>query len=324
MIDRFGRKIDYVRISVTDRCNLRCCYCMPEEGVPMVDHEDILRYGEIVKLAEIFASLGIEKIKLTGGEPLVRKDLWQLTKKLKEIPGIRQVTLITNGILLKEQMRELAQAGIDGVNISLDTLREEEYYQISRRRELKRAWEGFQEALKYPEVTVKINCVPMGQDTESLLEIGALAKDYPVHVRFIEMMPIGLGKEWKGKTEKEIKELLENRFGRCRPLQGVLGNGPGHYISFEGFQAKIGFISAVSHKFCSSCNRIRLTSQGYLKSCLQYDIGEDLREPLRRGEPEEKIKALIVKAIEKKPEGHMFGLANKENQEQKIMSQIGG
>ena len=201
MIDRFGRKIDYVRISVTDRCNLRCCYCMPEEGVPMVDHEDILRYGEIVKLAEIFASLGIEKIKLTGGEPLVRKDLWQLTKKLKEIPGIRQVTLTTNGILLKEQMRELAQAGIDGVNISLDTLREEEYYQISRRRELKRAWEGFQEALKYPEVTVKINCVPMGQDTESLLEIGALAKDYPVHVRFIEMMPIGLGKEWKGKTE---------------------------------------------------------------------------------------------------------------------------
>ena len=118
--------------------------------------------------------------------------------------------------------------------------------------------------------------------------------------------------------------MLENRFGRCRPFQGVLGNGPGHYISFEGFQGKIGFISAVSHKFCSSCNRIRLTSQGYLKSCLQYDIGEDLREPLRRGEPEEKIKALIVKAIEKKPEGHMFGLANKENQEQKIMSQIGG
>ena len=122
MIDRFGRKIDYVRISVTDRCNLRCCYCMPEEGVPMVDHEDILRYGEIVKLAEIFASLGIEKIKLTGGEPLVRKDLWQLTKKLKEIPGIRQVTLTTNGILLKEQMRELAQAGIDCANISLDTM----------------------------------------------------------------------------------------------------------------------------------------------------------------------------------------------------------
>ena len=290
----------------------------------MVDHEDILRYGEIVKLAEIFASLGIEKIKLTGGEPLVRKDLWQLTKKLKEIPGIRQVTLTTNGILLKEQMRELAQAGIDGVNISLDTLREEEYYQISRRRELKQAWEGFQEALKYPEVTVKINCVPMGQDTESLLEIAALAKEYPVHVRFIEMMPIGLGKEWKGRKEEEIKELLENRFGKSRTFAGVLGNGPGHYISFENFQGKIGFISAVSHKFCSSCNRIRLTSQGFLKSCLQYDIGEDLRGPLRRGASEEEIRGLIIQAIEKKPEGHRFGLANRENQEQKIMSQIGG
>ena len=141
----------------------------------------------------------------------------------------------------------------------------------------------------------------MGQDTESLLEIGALAKDYPVHVRFIEMMPIGLGKEWKGKTEKRDKRIAGKQVWQVQgPFREFLGNGPGHYISFEGFQGKIGFISAVSHKFCSSCNRIRLTSQGYLKSCLQYDIGEDLREPLRRGEPEEKIKALIVKAIEKK------------------------
>ena len=214
MIDRYGRVIDYVRISVTDRCNLRCCYCMPEEGVSMVSHEDVLRYGEIIKLVKIFAALGIQKIKLTGGEPLVRQDLWYLAKELKKIPGIQQVTVTTNGVLLKEQMGKLAEAGIDGVNISLDSLREEEYYQITRRRELKKAWEGFQEALKYPKVTVKINCVPMGQQTESLLEIGALAKKYPVHVRFIEMMPIGLGKEWSGIREEKIKEILENRFGK--------------------------------------------------------------------------------------------------------------
>ena len=324
MIDRYGRVIDYVRISVTDRCNLRCCYCMPEEGVSMVSHEDVLRYGEIIKLVKIFAALGIQKIKLTGGEPLVRQDLWYLAKELKKIPGIQQVTVTTNGVLLKEQMEKLAEAGIDGINISLDSLREEEYYQITRRRELKKAWEGFQEALKYPKVTVKINCVPMGQQTESLLEIGALAKKYPVHVRFIEMMPIGLGKEWSGIREEKIKEILENRFGKSSSFNGVLGNGPGHYISFEGFQGKIGFISAVSHKFCSSCNRIRLTSQGFLKSCLQYDIGADLRTPLREGASEEEMQQLIIETIEKKPEGHIFGLESGSNREQRIMSQIGG
>lgn len=324
MIDRYGRVINYVRISVTDRCNLRCCYCMPEEGVSMVSHEDVLRYGEIIKLVKIFAALGIQKIKLTGGEPLVRQDLWYLAKELKKIPGIQQVTVTTNGVLLKEQIGKLAEAGIDGINISLDSLREEEYYQITRRRELKKAWEGFQEALKYPKVTVKINCVPMGQQTESLLEIGALAKKYPVHVRFIEMMPIGLGKEWSGIREEKIKEILENRFGKSSSFNGALGNGPGHYISFEGFQGKIGFISAVSHKFCSSCNRIRLTSQGFLKSCLQYDIGADLRTPLREGASEEEMQQLIIETIEKKPEGHIFGLESGSNREKRIMSQIGG
>lgn len=324
MLDSYGRNIDYIRISITDRCNLRCVYCMPAEGVEAVSHEEILSYGEILKMGEIFASLGFKKVKLTGGEPLVRKNSVSLVKDLKAIPGIEQVTITTNGICLKDCMKELAEAGVDGINLSLDTLNQEAFEKISRRPYFDQVMEGFHEALKYPEVPLKINCVPMGIENQDVLSLAELARDHKVHVRYIEMMPIGLGSSFKCKTEDELLKELKERYGDFEVYNEKLGNGPGHYYKFPGFQGKIGFISAVSHKFCESCNRVRLTSQGYLKTCLQYDVGNDLKSLLRKGASDDEIRATVKAAIDKKPAGHQFGTKVTDHREVHMMSQIGG
>ena len=229
MIDGNGREIDYLRISIIDRCNLRCVYCMPENGVDAVAHDEILSYEEITKLVKVFAGLGFRKIKLTGGEPLVRKNAAHLVKEMKEIDGIEQVTLTTNGILLAETMNALAEAGIDGINLSLDTLNPEVFEKITRRAFFEKVIEGFQAALKYPQIPLKVNCVPMGIEGQDVLEMAELAKKYPVHVRFIEMMPIGLGKQFKFCSEESILQGLKERYGEYTPYEESLGNGPGHY-----------------------------------------------------------------------------------------------
>lgn len=324
MIDGCGRTIDYIRISVTDRCNLRCVYCMPDEGVEFVSHEEILNYDEIIRVVKLLASLGFKKVKLTGGEPLVRKGMPGLVKELKSIPGIEQVTLTTNGIELASQMEKLAEAGVDGINLSLDTLNKDVFEKITRRNTFDKVMEGFHEALKYPQIPLKINCVPMGMEEQNLTELAELAKKYPVHVRFIEMMPIGYGKNFEFCSEESILECLKEKYGDYEVFDKVLGNGPGHYYTFEGFKGKIGFISAVSHKFCESCNRVRMTSQGYLKTCLQYDVGVDLRELLRNGSGDEVICEAVKKAIMRKPVGHQFTEGVQEHEEVKIMAQIGG
>lgn len=326
MIDRCGRTIDYLRISVTDRCNLRCIYCMPENGVKLVDRSLILREEEIIRICRIMAELGISKIKLTGGEPLVHVRMSELVGQIKAIPGIKKVTLTTNGILLKEQMGALAEAGLDAVNISLDTLNPRCFRQITRRDFLDQALEGVYQALCFPQISVKINCVPLGVEGQDLCEVAALAKKHPVHVRFIEMMPIGCGTEFKGMSERELIGLLEERFGPLKSYQGEpLGNGPSRYYEAEGFCGKLGFISAVSHKFCGECNRIRLTSQGYLKTCLQYTAGRDLRGIMRNGGTDEELKDVIREALNEKPDGHHFlEKAKKDNTEKLCMSQIGG
>lgn len=324
MIDGYGRTIDYIRISVTDRCNLRCTYCMPEKGTLSVSHEEILSYEEIIDLAGIFASLGIHKIRLTGGEPLVRKNLSFLVRKLKQVSGIHQVTLTTNGIFLYDQMDELAAAGIDGINISLDTLNPQLFEKITRRNGLEDVLQGFHKALEYPQIPLKINCVPMGIEGQNITDMAMLAKKYPVHVRFIEMMPIGLGKQYEGQSEEAVLRELKLRFGECQNSENVPGNGPGHYYQFEGFCGKIGFISAVSHKFCDSCNRVRLTSGGFLKPCLQYETGTDLKKLLRQNESEACIRAAIEDTIRKKPHGHQFGKKQDGNSENRMMWQIGG
>lgn len=324
MIDGYGRTIDYIRISVTDRCNLRCMYCMPEKGTLSVPHEETLSYEEIIDLAGIFASLGIHKIRLTGGEPLVRKNLSFLVKKLKQVSGIHQVALTTNGIFLYDQMDELAAAGIDGINISLDTLNPQLFEKITRRNGLEDVLQGFHKALEYPQIPLKINCVPMGIEGQNITDMAMLAKTYPVHVRFIEMMPIGLGKQFVGQSEEAVLRELKLRFGEYQNSEKVPGNGPGHYYQFEGFCGKIGFISAVSHKFCDSCNRVRLTSGGFLKPCLQYETGTDLKKLLRQNESEECIRAAIEDTIRKKPHGHQFGKKQDGNTENRMMWQIGG
>ena len=326
MIDRCGRNIDYLRISVTDRCNLRCIYCMPEEGIRLTEREKILQEPEIIRVCKVMAELGITKIKLTGGEPLVRPRIPGLIRQIKEISEIEKVTLTTNGILLKGQMKALAESGLDSLNISLDTLDRECFCKITRRDLLDGTLDGIKEAMKYPEVQLKINCVPLGLEEQDLCGIAEFARKNSVHVRFIEMMPIGYGSSFTGMSQEKIILLLEQKFGKMIPYNGKpLGNGPCTYYTVDGFEGKIGFISAISHKFCSQCNRIRLTSQGYLKTCLQYTAGRDLRAVLRNGGTDEELKDRIRAALAEKPDGHHFREKAKEDDTESLcMSQIGG
>ena len=322
MIDDYGRKIDYLRISVTDRCNLRCQYCMPAEGVEFIPHDEILTYDEILTLCKVFAELGVQKIKITGGEPLVRKDICSLIGAVKQIEGIKSVTVTTNGVLLKEYARELSHYGVDGINVSLDTLNRENFKRITRRDQLDLVLDGIKEAMNY-QIPVKINCVPLYTSAEEIVELVQLGKEN-IHVRFIEVMPIGLGKKKKSYQEDEIKQIIENTYGPLKEVNDKVGNGPCHYYSLEGVNGYVGFISAMSHKFCESCNRVRLTSTGYLKTCLQYELGTDLKALLRTEASEEALKQAILKSIGLKPQAHAFEHETVGNQEMNIMAQIGG
>ena len=324
MLDIYNRKIDYIRISITDRCNLRCIYCMPEEGIKLIDHKEVLSYEEIIRLCRQFAKIGISKVKITGGEPLVRKDVHKLIKAIKEIDRIDNVTMTTNGILLENQIDDLVNAGLDAVNISIDTLREDRYREITRLGDINKVMRGIKKCLTYKNLKVKINCVPIkGENEEELLDLINLCKDNDISIRFIEVMPIGLGRNMKGFSDEEIIEIVEKNLGKLTPYHGKLGNGPSTYYSLEGYKGKIGFISAVNHKFCESCNRVRLTCEGFLKACLQYSIGTDLRVLLRSGKNDEEILEAIKNTIYNKPEEHSFNLII-EKEEQKGMSQIGG
>ena len=323
MNDQYGRRIDYMRVSVTDRCNLRCVYCMPGEGFSFLPHEDILSFEEIERVCRIGVRLGITKIKLTGGEPLVRRGIPDLVGKLKGIPGIDEVTLTTNGILLKEQINELVSNGLASVNISIDTLDERRYFRMTRGGDIKKALEGMESALKYPDLKVKVNCVPFCE--EDCISLALLAKKRKIDVRFIEMMPIGNGKNFNGKMSEEIYKLLHNEFGDYEIYKKRVGNGPAEYIRFHNFDGRIGFISALSHKFCYKCNRIRLTSEGFLKPCLQYETGMDLRTLLRDGVSDAELKAQIEMTITQKPKCHHSGEINEPEQtEHRGMSEIGG
>lgn len=324
MKDKYGRDIDYVRISITDRCNLRCIYCMPEEGIPQLSHEEILTYDEIYRICCCMADLGIRKVKLTGGEPMVRKNCAELVRMLKEIPGIEKVTLTTNGVLLSDQIDDMARAGIDAINVSLDTLDPEIFSKITRRQHLDDVLKGLDAALCYPQIVLKINCVPLLDNESNLIEIASLAKKHPLHVRFIEMMPIGYGKQYTFLGEESIVKILEKTYGPMQPIKEHYGNGPSHYYEIEGFQGKIGFISAMTHKFCHQCNRIRMTADGYLKACLQYQVGRDLKRLLRHGCTNDELKHVITQVIWNKPTSHNFKEKTTSVDEIKVMSQIGG
>ena len=325
MLDKLNRKIDYLRISVIDRCNLRCVYCMPEEGIESIPHDEILTYDEILRICEIVSELGIRKIKITGGEPLVRKDIVNLIRDIKNIDKIEQVTLTTNGILLHEMLDDLYDAGIDAINISLDTLNKDNFKKITRRDGLEKVLMSIDKAYDLG-IRVKINCLAIRDfNLRELVEIASFAKDREIDVRFIELMPIGFGKKYTQIDNDEILSILESRFGTFEIVTEKRGNGPAKYYRNRNMKGCIGFISAISHEFCESCNRIRLTSSGFLKLCLHYNKGIDLKEPIRNGISDEDLKKLIHDTIWNKPISHKFGHASEEQDiELKNMVQIGG
>ncbi len=309
MFDRYQRDIHYLRLSVTDLCNLRCRYCMPD-GVEKLEREAVLTYEEFLRLAALFARCGIDTVRVTGGEPLVRKNVAQLVAGLKETPGIRRVTLTTNAVLLAEQLPALLDAGLDSVNISLDTLRPEVFRQITARDDFAAVQAGLQAALE-SGLPVKLNCVPQAGVNEGELEqLAALAKDNAMQVRFIEMMPIGYGAAMPCISGPELRARFARRWPELAPLspaqEHALGDGPAVYYTVPGWQGSIGFIAAVHGKFCTSCNRVRLTSQGFLRPCLASETGCDLRALLRSGADDAQLLAAIRETIWAKPREHHF------------------
>ena len=306
MLDRYGRVINYLRISVTDRCNLRCCYCMPE-GVQDVGMKNILTFEEIWEIVRTGVSLGITHIRITGGEPLVRKGCVDLIRGIREIPGVETITMTTNGVLLGNYGKQLKEAGVDGVNISLDTLDPEEFYKITGKRELQEVLAGIR-AVKTAGLPVKLNAVNRKElDPISLVRY---AQEENLPLRFIEMMPVGYGKKYVGRSNEELRETLEAVCGKAecmtnREELSRMGSGPAVYYQFSDLKVPVGFISAIHGKFCDTCNRVRLTAEGYLKLCLCYDEGEDLRRVLREGE-KENLRTIMEQTIFRKPAAHCF------------------
>ena len=323
MLDQYGRKIDYLRISVTDRCNLRCRYCMPEP-IDAVRHEDILRYEEILRICRAAIELGITKFKVTGGEPLVRAGCTDFIAALKKQPGTEQVTLTTNGLLLEKNLDALAAAGLDGVNISLDTTDNARFCRITGY-----TGDGADTLLHVLEeccakgLKTKINAVLLEETEADVPALAAIAEALPVDVRFIELMPIGFGTTMKRVSPEDILAALKERWPDLTPTDETRGNGPAHYYKSAELLGRIGFIDAVSHKFCAGCNRVRLTSTGQLKPCLCYADSADLRALIRGGCTDEELKEALRVAIYNKPRAHCFD-TNASITEKHAMSQIGG
>lgn len=306
MLDRYGRVINYLRISVTDRCNLRCCYCMPE-GVQDVGLKNILTFEEIWEIVRTGVSLGITHIRITGGEPLVRKGCVDLIRGIREIPGVETITMTTNGVLLGNYGKQLKEAGVDGVNISLDTLNPEEFYKITGKRELQEVLAGIR-AAKTAGLPVKLNAV--NRKELDPIPLVRYAQEENLPIRFIEMMPVGYGKKYVGRSNEELRETLEAVCGNAecmtnREELSRMGSGPAVYYQFSDLKVPVGFISAIHGKFCDTCNRVRLTAEGYLKLCLCYDEGEDLRRVLREGE-KENLRTIMEQTIFRKPAAHCF------------------
>lgn len=323
MLDKWGRKIDYLRISVTNKCNLRCTYCMPEEYKPDSHIESNLTIEEIYKVAKVASEIGISKIRITGGEPLVRPGVVDLIRDIKALPNIKEVCLTTNGIYIEEQLDDLVEAGLDKVNVSLDTMKEEVYKEITRYGDLSKVMRAI-ELLLQKGLKVKINAVVIkGCNENEIMDFVHFIEKKPIDLRFIELMPIGQGKKFKSLSTDEIKEIIlkERKLISC-PNENFRG-GPATYFKTESSLGRIGFISAMSHSFCNSCNRIRLTSEGILKQCLYWNNNTDLKTLIRKGISDEELKEVLKESIYNKPEKHSFG-ANNSKSDQRAMNEIGG
>ena len=323
MKDKFQREIDYLRLSVTDNCNLRCIYCMEEEGEKFLEKSSKISDDEILRIVKASTKLGIKKIRITGGEPLVRPGIVDLIGKIKAIKGIEEIYLTTNGTLLNDKVEKLAKNGLNGVNISLDSLKEDVFNKLTRKGGFKNVMESIDKCIDLG-LRVKINTVIVDNiNKDEILDFINLTLKKPIDIRFIELMPIGVGKKHKGVSNEEILNIIKKNYADIKEEGRSQKGGPAKYIRIKGAKGRVGFISAVSNCFCEECNRIRLTADGFLKQCLHFNYGVNLRDLIRNGISDEELINVIEENIYNKPEKHLFMKKN-TNEEIRLMNQIGG
>jgi GTP 3',8-cyclase len=322
-----NRVINYLRLSITDRCNLRCMYCMPEDGINFIPHENILRYEEILHLVRLTVQKGIRKIRLTGGEPLVRKGFLGFLEDLSHIDGLKEITLTTNGVLLKDLAAGIKECGVKRLNISLDSLKRERFARITGRDMFDQVWAGIQEAERLGFDPIKINVVAMkGVNDDEIRDFARLTMTKPYHVRFIEHMPVGEANGWKADnfiSVLEIYNIIET-IGKLSSVSSRnLLDGPAQRFKLEGAKGEIGLIGALSNHFCGICNRLRLTADGHIRNCLFSDDEIDIKSALRNNEGDEKILMMLETAIKNKPLSHNLLQSGPRNCARR-MSSIGG
>jgi len=303
--DQFGRRIEYLRVSVTDKCNLRCVYCMPLEGMPWMRRDELLTYEEIEAVVRVMAGMGLRRVRITGGEPLVRRDLPELVGMLARVPGIDDLSLSTNAVLLEQHAEALRSAGIRRVNVSLDSLREDRVDAVARRPgSFPKIMAGFEAAERVGFDPIKVNVVLMrGVNDDEVEDFAAVTRERPWHVRFIEVMPTGSNLDLSANQFFSCQEALGRlrALDRLEPVAGPLGNGPATYYRFPGAPGTVGVITPMSHTYCDRCNRMRLTADGHLRPCLFGDLQTNLRDPLRAGAD---IVPLVRETLRIKPERH--------------------
>ncbi len=325
MRDSFGREIHYLRVSLTDRCNFRCVYCMPEKGVVFHPHAHHLNDDELTRVIRLMAPLGFDRIRLTGGEPTVRPNLVPIVEAIAAIPGIKEIAMTTNALRLEKIAEPLARAGMKRVNISIDTLDAERFTKITRVGKLDAVWRGILAAERAGLAPIKLNAVIVrGYNEQDIVDLARLTLHHAWEMRFIEMMPLGSIADFQMDsvvTADEIKARVEDTFGALIPLEWN-GHDPARPYQIRGGRGALGFISSVSAPFCAGCDRVRLTSDGRLRLCLLRDDEVDLLTPLRAGASDTELTALIARGVHNKPWGH--GLAEHVIAESRIMSQIGG
>ena len=324
--DGFGRRIEYLRISVTDKCNLRCVYCMPEEGLPWLRRSEILSYEEIAAVVRVMAAMGLRRVRLTGGEPLVRRDLPELVRLLAAVPQIEDISLSTNAVLLQDLAAPLRAAGVHRVNISLDSLRPERIDAIARRAGSHTAiLAGLEAAERAGLAPIKVNAVIMrGRNDDEIEDFARMTVERPWHVRFIEVMPVGENTAISANEYVPAVEMLARlrTMGDLAPVAGPAGNGPASYFQLPGARGTVGVITPMSHNYCERCNRMRLTASGGLRPCLFGDLETDLRAALRSGEP---LEPLIRRTLEIKPERHtLIQGSDRGSGGLRALSQVGG
>jgi GTP 3',8-cyclase len=328
LVDSYGRHIKNLRISVTDKCNFRCVYCMPAEGLPWLPRADILTFEEITRIARVAIGLGVEQIRLTGGEPLVRRDIADLVAMLSAIPGLRSLSLTTNGVLLGRLARPLAEAGLTRINVSLDSLMREKFTQLTRRDALDQVLAGLEELEKYPTIhPIKINAVAMRGYTESeVLDFVALARRKAYSVRWIEFMPLDADQIWRKEdilTGGEIKDIIEASYGPLVPVKTDDPSETARRYTFDDGIGEVGFINPVSEPFCRWCDRIRITAEGQLRTCLFAHTETDLRAVARAGDDDEALARAIRHAVWHKELKHHIG-DKRFRRTTRSMSMIGG